>query len=68
MCRSSLSNSGGTDPATWDPYWTVGLRWNFSIGGGFRGEVGSDYTSVMAEMQSGDAFNLQFGISREVAL
>jgi len=68
MCRSSLSNSGGTDPATWDPFWTVGLRWNFSIGGGFRGEVGSDYSSVMAEMQSGDAFILQFGISREVAL
>lgn len=68
MCRSSLSNSGGTDPATWDPFWTVGLRWNFSIGGGFRGEVGSDYSSVMAEMQSGDSFNLQFGVSREVAL
>ena len=68
MCRSSLSNSGGTDPATWDPFWTVGIRWNFSIGGGFRGEVGSDYSSVMAEMQSGDSFNLQFGVSREVAL
>ena len=68
MCRSSLSNSGGTDPATWDPFWTVGIRWNFSIGGGFRGEVGSDYSSVMAEMQSGDSFNLQIGVSREVAL
>ena len=68
MCRSSLSNSGGTDPATWDPFWTVGLRWNFSIGGGFRGEVGSDYSSVMAEMESGDSFILQFGVSREVEL
>lgn len=68
MCRSSLSNSGGTDPATWDPFWSVGLRWNFSMGGGFRGEVGTDYSSIMAEMQTGDAFLLQFGLSREVAI
>ena len=68
FCRSSLSNSGGTDPVTWDPFWKAGLRWNFSVGNGFRGEVGADYFSVMAEMKTGDSFVLQFGISREVTL
>jgi len=68
FCRSSLSNSGGTDPASWDPFWKVGLRWNFSLGGDFRGEVGADYSSVMAEIENGDEFILQFSISREVAL
>jgi len=68
MCRSALSNSGGTDPVTWDPFWSVGFRWNFSIGGGFRGEVGTDYSSIMAELQTGDAFLLQLGLSREVAI
>mgnify|MGYP001042433426 FL=1 len=68
MCHSSLSNSGGTDPATWDPFWAAGLRWNFSVGGGFRGEIGFDYSSIMAELQSGDSFDLKFGVSREVAI
>lgn len=68
MCRSSLSNSGGSDPATWDPFWSAGFRWNFSVGGGFRGEAGFDYSSILAEMQSGDSFTLRFGISREVTL
>ncbi len=68
FCRSTLSNSGGTNPASWDPFWKVGLRWNFSLGGGFRGEVGGDYSSIMAEIESGDVFTLQFGISREVTL
>ncbi len=68
MCRSSLSNSGGTDPSTWDPCWSLGLRWNFSIGSGFRSEVGCDYSSIMAEKKSGDSFILQFGVSREVEL
>ena len=68
FCRSSLSNSGGTDPSTWDPFWKAGLRWNFSVGSGFRGEVGADYSSIMAEMKTGDSFILQFGISREVTL
>jgi hypothetical protein len=68
LCRSSLSNSGGTDPASWDPFWNVGLRWNFSIGGGFRGEAGGNYSNIMAEMETGDSFSLQLGISREVAL
>ncbi|MCD4701042.1 MAG: hypothetical protein K8S24_04205 [Candidatus Aegiribacteria sp.] len=68
FCRSSLSNSGGTDPASWDPFWKAGLRWNFSLGAGFRGEVGGDYTSIMAEVENGDLFTLHFGISREVTL
>ena len=68
LSRSSLSNSGGTDPATWDPFWKIGLRWNFSLGGGFRGEIGGDYSSIMAEIESGDVFTLRFGIAREVAL
>ena len=68
LCRSSLSNSGGTDPASWDLFWEAGLRWNFSLGGGFRGEVGGDYTSIMAEIENGDSFTLQFGISREVVI
>jgi len=68
FCRSSLSNSGGTDPATWDPFWSLGLRWNFSVGGGFRGEVGFDYSSIMAEQQTGDTFDLKFAFSREVSL
>lgn len=68
MCRSSLSNSGGSDPPSWDPFWSAGFRWNFSAGGGFRAEAGFDYSSILAEMQSGDSFTLRFGISREVAL
>jgi hypothetical protein len=68
MSRTSLSNSGGTDPATWDPFWKMGLRWNFSVGGGFRGEVGGDFSSILAEMESADVFTLQFCISREVAI
>lgn len=68
FCRSALSNSGGTDPVTWDPFWKAGLRWNFSLGGGFRGEVGGDYSSIMAEIENGDLFTLHFGISREVTL
>ena len=68
LSRSSLSNSGGTDPASWDPFWNVGLRWNFNIGSGFRGEIGGDYSSIMAEMETEDSFSLKFGISREVEL
>ena len=68
FCRSSLSNSGGTDPASWDPFWKAGLRWNFNIGGGFRGEVGGDYSSIMAQKESADSFILLFEFSREVTL
>jgi hypothetical protein len=68
MCRSSLSNGSGTDPATWDMFWSAGLSWDFSIGAGFRGRVGTDYTSVIAELESGDSFSLLLGFSKEVTL
>jgi len=68
ICRSSLTNGGGADPVTWDFFWSAGLRWNFGLGGGFRGEVGPDFSSIVAEMRNGDSFTLLFGVSREVAI
>jgi hypothetical protein len=68
FARSSLGSGGGTDPATWDPFWRAGVRWDFSIGAGFRGAVGCDYTGIMAEGKSGDMFGLVFAVSREVSL
>ena len=68
LCRTSLSNSGGADPVTWDPAWRAGLRWDFSLGGSFRGRIGADYSSVLAEMEQADSFLLLFGFSREVTL
>jgi hypothetical protein len=68
LCRSSLSSGGGSDPVTWDPFWRAGVRWNFSMGAGFRGAVGCDYTGILAEQKSGDTFGLVFTVSREVSL
>jgi hypothetical protein len=68
MNRSSLSSGGGTDPATWDPYWRAGIRWDFSIGAGFRGAVGCDYTGVLASEKSGNTFGLVFTVSKEVSI
>lgn len=68
MGRSSLSNGDGHDPITWDPAWRAGLRWDFSMGGGFRGRVGLDYSSIIAEMEQADAFTLLFGFSTEVTI
>ncbi|MCK4671156.1 MAG: hypothetical protein KAT47_01350 [Candidatus Aegiribacteria sp.] len=68
VCRSSLSNDDGADPVSWDPFWRVGMRWDFSMGAGFRGRVGADYSSVLGEIETGDSFILLFGISREVTL
>ena len=68
ICRSSLSNGDGADPVSWDPFWRVGMRWDFSMGAGFRGRTGVDYSSVLGEKETGDSFTLLFGISREVTL
>jgi hypothetical protein len=68
LCRSSLSNGTGEDPATWDPAWRAGLRWDFSLGGGFRGRIGADYSSILAEKEQADSFTMLFGFSTEVTL
>ena len=68
MSRSSLHSGGGTDPATWDPFWRAGIRWDFSMGAGFRGAVGFDYAGVMAGEKSGNTFGLVFTVSREVSI
>jgi len=67
-CRSRLSSGGGVDPASWDPFWRTGLRWNFSLGSPWRAGIGFDLESVMAADKSGDAFKFTFGVSREVQL
>lgn len=67
-CRSRLSSGGGVDPASWDPFWRAGLRWNFSLGSPWRAGLGFDLESVMAGETSGDAFRMAFGVSREVRL
>lgn len=68
FCRSSLSNGNGADPVTWDPAWRAGLRWDFSLGGGFRGRVGADYSSILAEKETADGFGLLVGFGTEVTL
>lgn len=67
-CRSRLSSHDGIDPASWDPFWRAGVRWNFSIGEPWRAGLGFDLESVMAQELSGDALKFVFGISREVGL
>lgn len=67
-CRSRLSSGGGTDPASWDPFWRAGLRWNFSLGQPWRAGLGFDLESVLSSDKTGDAFRLTFGVSREVRL
>ncbi len=68
MARSVLRNDGGEDPATWDPFWSAGFRWEFSVGGGLRGLFGADYTAVMAREQWGDSFAIRLGLSGEVTI
>jgi len=68
LCRSSLSNSGGADPVSWDPAWRAGFRWDFSLGGTYRGQVGMDYSSVLADIEQADTFLLLFGFTKEVTL
>jgi hypothetical protein len=68
MCRSSLSSGDGADPATWDPCWRAGIRWDFLLGAGFRGAIGCDYTGIMAKEKQGDTFGLVFTVSREVSI
>ncbi len=67
-CRSRLSSGEGIDPASWDPFWRAGLRWNFSLGSPWRAGLGFDLESVAASDKSGDAFRFTFGVSREVQL
>jgi hypothetical protein len=67
-CRSRLSSEGGIDPASWDPFWRAGIRWNFSLGSPWRAGLGFDLESVIASEKSGDAFRFTFGVSREVQL
>lgn len=67
-CRSQLSSGGGKDPASWDPFWRAGIRWNFSLGSPWRAGLGLDLEGIMASEKSGDAFRLTFGVSREVQL
>ena len=68
LARTSLRSGGGADPASWDPFWRAGIRWDFSIGAGFRGAAGFDYSGIVAESKSGDTFGLVFTVSREVSL
>jgi hypothetical protein len=66
MARSSMSSSGGTDPASWDPFWRAGLHWGFGLGDGLRGGIGLGFTGVLADIESADSFELLFSVSREV--
>lgn len=66
VTRSRLQSAGGSDPATWDPSWRAGLRWDFSLGMGFRGAVGFDFRGILASGGSADSFGLVFRASREV--
>lgn len=67
-CGSRLSSGGGIDPASWDPFWRAGLRWNFSLGSPWRAGIGFDLESVAATEKAGDAFRFAFGVSRGVQL
>jgi hypothetical protein len=64
--RSRLQSAGGSDPATWDPSWRAGIRWDFSLGSGFRGAIGFDFRGILASGGSADSFGLVFRASREV--
>jgi hypothetical protein len=66
LTRSQLQSGGGTDPASWDPSWRAGLRWDFSLGMGFRGAAGFDFRGILASGESADSFGLVFRVSREV--
>lgn len=68
MCRTALESGGGADPASWDPFWRAGLRWDLSLGHPFRAGLGFDLESVMASGRSGDTFRLVLSVSREVGL
>lgn len=68
MTRSSLRSGGGTDPATWDPSWRAGFRWDFSLGSGYRAAVGFDFAGILGSRGSSDSFGLVFRISRGVQL
>lgn len=65
--RSSLSSGGGEDPVTWDPSWRAGLRWDFSLGGGFRGAAGFDFRGILSGIESADGFSMVLRVSKEVA-
>lgn len=64
--RSRLEAGGGSDPATWDPAWRAGIRWEFGLGAGFRGAVGFDFNGILAQEETGDGFSLVFRVSRKV--
>jgi len=66
MARTDLSASGGSDPASWDPFWRAGVRWGFSLGAGLRGGLGLDFSGVLADVESAESFELAFSVSREV--
>jgi hypothetical protein len=66
LTRSQLQSGGGTDPASWDPSWRAGLRWDFSLGMGLRGAAGFDFRGILASGESADSFGLVFRVSREV--
>jgi hypothetical protein len=66
MARTGLSASGGSDPASWDPFWRAGIRWGFSLGAGLRGGLGFDFSGVLADVESAESFELCFSVSREV--
>jgi len=66
LTRSRMESAGGADPATWDPAWRAGVRWDFSLGGGLRGAVGFDFRGILASGGSADSFGLVFRASREV--
>lgn len=68
LARSVMTNAGGEDPATWDPFWRAGFRWDFGMGPGWRGAVGFDFSGVMGEGESADCFELVMRISRGVEL
>ncbi|MBN1433732.1 hypothetical protein JW921_03165 [Candidatus Fermentibacterales bacterium] len=68
ITRSDLSSGAGEDPPTWDPSWRAGVRWGFSLGGGFRCRTGFDFGGVMAEGADGDYFDMRLGLVREVSL
>jgi len=66
MARTSLSSSGGSDPASWDPFWRAGLRWGFGLGAGLRGGVGFDFSGVLADVETAESFEILFTVGRKV--
>lgn len=68
MNRTSMECGGGSDPASWDPFWRAGLRWDFGMGSDFRGAVGFDLASILSQKVSSDSFSILFRLSREVEL